>query len=497
MKNNKVGKHTMLVKRLRSITLLILCIAMLTACAPNPTQDFVTSKNDGAFESNIQETASQQSSDKTSLTRTGSFASTDGSVEYIWNIDQTIIDEPMPVVEAVPYFFTTEDARQVATVLFGDAVFYDIGPESERHYSRGELERKINLLSRYTDEDTLYELIGPYVIHSDLQKLLRSYNQQLEAAPSDDPRSICDWTFKKESYYEDDGKYGMGDGTNDQLNIATTIDNHSYYIAVDVRNKSDYQTSTISVTLGDGSSYVERELQLVELCMTEMPTQEQIDSATAEAQRSLGKMGLGEFVVAKASVSVIEAGSVPGYAIVVNAVPIIEGVPGLVGHTGITDANADLNTESYDSTYPMTYIRFVYNADGQLLSFNMYGLTEVQKVRNDNVATLSTDELFAKAQTYLSLFDSESLDAITGNNAWVLAIENDIPIESIVFKVEITGVQYGLARCDMADSDNAFYYTPALLFEGTINFYNKNTGALLDSSTVTLVTINAVDGTII
>lgn len=49
----------------------------------------------------------------------------------------------------------------------------------------------------------------------------------------------------------------------------------------------------------------------------------------------------------------------------------------------------------------------------------------------------------------------------------------------------------------MADSDDAFYYTPALLFEGTINFYNKNTEALLDSSIVTLVTINAVDGTII
>ena len=497
MKSNKHIEYKSILKRLRSTTLLMLCIAMLTACAPNPTQDFVTSKNDGAFESNIQETAPQQSSDETSLTRTGSFESTDGTVEYVWNIDQTIIDGPMPVVEAVPYFFTTEDARQVATVLFGDAVFYDIGPESERHYSRGELERKINLLSRYADEDTLYALVGPYVIHSDLQKLLRSYNRQLETAPTDVPRSICDWTFKKESYYEDDGKYGMGDGTNDQLNIATTVGGYSYCIAVDVRNKRDYQTSTISVTLGDGSSYVERELQLVELCMTAMPTQEQIDSATAEAQRSLDQMGLGEFVVARASVSVIEAGSVPGYAIVVNAVPVIEGVPGLAGHTGITDANTDLNTESYDSTYPMTHIRFVYNANDQLISFSMHGLTEVQRVRNDNVATLSTDELFAKAQTYLSLFDSESLDAITGNNAWVLAIENDIPMESIVFKVEITGVQYGLARCAMADSDDAFYYTPALLFEGTINFYNKNTGALLDSSAVTLVTINAVDGTII
>lgn len=129
--------------------LLILC------CAPNPSQNFVTSKNDGAFESNIQETAPQQNGEETALSRTGSFASTDGSVEYIWNINQTIIDGPMPVVEAVPYFFTTDDARQVATVLFGDAVFYDIGPESERHYSRGELERKINLLSRYADEDTL------------------------------------------------------------------------------------------------------------------------------------------------------------------------------------------------------------------------------------------------------------------------------------------------------------------------------------------------------
>ena len=497
MKSNKHIEYKSILKRLHCTTLLILCIAMLTACAPNPTQDFVTGKNDGAFESNIQETAPQQSSNETSLTRTGSFSSTDGSVEYVWNINQTIIDNPMPVIEAVPYFFTPEDVQQIATALFNDATFYDIGPKSESHYSIGELNRKIDLLSRYADKDTLYELVGPYVNYSDLQKLLESYKQQLETAPTNDPRRICDWSFKKESYYKDDGKYGMGDGTNDQLNITTMIDGRSYNIAVDVRNKNDYQMSSISVTLGDGKGYIEREIQLMELCMTDMPTQAQVDSAAMQAQNSLDQMDLGEFLVAKTSISVIDAGSMPRYAIVVNAVPIIERIPGLWGHTGIIDANTDLNIESYKSTYPMTYVRFIYNANCELVSFSMHGLTKLQSVKNDNVATLPIDELFTKTQTYLSLFDSESLDVITGNNAWVLSIDNNIPIESIEFKVGITGVQYGLARCDIADTDNVFCYTPALLFEGTINFYNKNTGALLDSSTVTLVTINAVDGTII
>ena len=80
---------------------------------------------------------------------------------------------------------------------------------------------------------------------------------------------------------------------------------------------------------------------------------------------------------------------------------------------------------------------------------------------------------------------------------FVLSIEKDIPEDSIELRVEITGVRYGLGRINKADHDDCFYYTPAILFEGTINFCDKNTGEVIDSVTRTLFTINAADGSII
>ena len=42
MKSNKHIEYKSILKRLPSTALLMLCIAMLTDCAPNPTQEFVT-----------------------------------------------------------------------------------------------------------------------------------------------------------------------------------------------------------------------------------------------------------------------------------------------------------------------------------------------------------------------------------------------------------------------------------------------------------------------
>ena len=107
------------------------------------------------------------------------------------------------------------------------------------------------------------------------------------------------------------------------------------------------------------------------------------------------------------------------------------------------------------------------------------------------------EELFVKAENYLSLYDSESFDGITGNNMFVVSIEKDIPEDSIELRVEITGVRYGLGRISKANGGDSFYYTPAILFEGTIYFCDKDTGEVIDSVTRTLFTINAVDGSII
>lgn len=312
---------------------------------------------------------------------------------------------------------------------------------------------------------------------------------QCETAPENPSFEICDWTLKPRSYYQDgaDGK---------KLDIITNYEGQSYSITATTNN--NYMINLLTVNLGDGTNNLIRECLSAQLRSTEEPTQEQVDAATLKAQQMLDKMGMGDFFIAESSIAVSKYESLPSYSILVKAVPVFEGISGLLGHTGVIYLNPDLTeNSSYGPSYAMTEIEFAFNADGDLVRFRMNSPVDVKVVLNDNVATLPAEELFAKAENYISLYDAESLDGITGNNRYTLSWRNDIPEDSIELKVEITDARYGLGRINKADDDDSFYYTPAILFEGTINFCDKNTGEVIDSVTRTLFTINAVDGSII
>ena len=90
----------------------ICCLAMaasifLCSCAANPEQDVVISKNDGSFDVNVVQSATQPAGQNESATQnvsyTDSFTSTDGSVQFQLSIDDTIPVQAWPVVEIVPH----------------------------------------------------------------------------------------------------------------------------------------------------------------------------------------------------------------------------------------------------------------------------------------------------------------------------------------------------------------------------------------------------------
>ena len=88
----------------------MLIVQVTSACAKNPTRDAVISKNDGSFDISVLQTVPQETGDTTDAPNTtdgqdghdvstsyeslkfeSSFFSTDGSVEFSLNIDQSII----------------------------------------------------------------------------------------------------------------------------------------------------------------------------------------------------------------------------------------------------------------------------------------------------------------------------------------------------------------------------------------------------------------------
>lgn len=473
-----------LVSKIVLTSVLIGAQLCLCSCQKAPEQS-VVSKNDGAFESNITQTVAIEGGHEISLERNNIFSSTDGSVKYTWNIGETVQEHPMPVVEVVPHFFTGDDVKNISTALFQDAVFYEASLDAQQQWSKALLQEKIRLLSGYTSEDELKKYVNGWGAYSDLQDLIQRYTIQSETAPQEDLRAKTDWALKDKSFYGDESSAG-----DQMLHITTRVDGKDYSISATVRNQRDYQVNMLEISSGDGDSYIIRELQNALLCATERPSSEQVQEAKDKALKfleNIEEMGLGSFYIADTAIKQNEYAQTPQYSIVFRAVPVLENVPALWGHTGVlndgSNVSGNLSDAYYAPVYPMTTVEICYNATGDLVSLYLDGLIEVREVKNSSVATLSFEELFARAENHLSLYDS---------NSWNVYQEGNSKLE-----VEINQMQYGLCRIAVSESEESYYYVPAVLFRGTIQTYRGDTGELINEETTTLVTINAIDGTII
>ena len=70
------------------------------------------------------------------------------------------------------------------------------------------------------------------------------------------------------------------------------------------------------------------------------------------------------------------------------------------------------NPEVYASNYYMTEATFTFNANGVLLSCEIYSPVDIVQVVNENAATLSVDDLLKRAKEHLSLSDKYHMDLL-------------------------------------------------------------------------------------
>ncbi len=149
----------------------------------------------------------------------------------------------------------------------------------------------------------------------------------------------------------------------------------------------------------------------------------------------------------------------------------------------------------------MTDACFWFSANGVLKKFELYSTIDIVNVLNENVATLSMEQLIEEAKKQLSLSDycgyglgKEILDQM----------ELDYG-EDILCNINICGLDYGLTRVKVPDTEDSYYYLPAVFFSGTIEYVGKNSGnvyassgkEIWDEQIITLLGINAIDGSII
>ena len=480
---------------------LVLCLLIsLTACAANPNSDIVINKNDGSFDANLVHSATEDKDPNATqnLVYTDDFYSTDGSVQYVFNINNTIADCNMPVVEVIPHFLTGADAKRVATVLFGDAVFYEQEPLFAPQYSQAQIMEKVSRWSEYISIDSIIALYGdnledPATVANTVKGFVQNYNELYGTAPKENPHTICDWTMKKDSYYYESADDLAGHDLskdNDAIMAVTQIDGVEYTFSVSSRNQDDYKINTITVALGSGISPENIDIRIYQasLCRTDKPTDEQMTNISEKAYQMLEEMQLGDWAIESCTVKTTYYGNIPEYIVCVHAVPVFNGVE-VIRRPQIGNLKSET---AYASNYYLTDAEFGFSVNGDLISFEMYSPVDVSSVVNENVAVMDADSLLERAKTNLELTDYYSYVS----SDWIESIQ-----EEMLCVVNVTEIDYNLTRVKAPNTDDSYYYVPAIVLYGTVEYRGKESGIVQeidsDYEPYTLLILNAVDGSVI
>lgn len=494
-------------KKSIAIFILILAVIQLCACQANPDQAAVISKNGEVFESNMHRTADDDAVSPTQITNTEEFYSTDGSVEFSMKVDHTLTAANMPVVEVEPYNLTGDDVQRIAHVLFGDAVFYERDKSSNPTSSKKQIQKNINRWSQYTNPESMISLYtdsstDPSYDISLLEKFIAQLNEEYKNAPEENPAPVCNWQLKKERYYSDLDVEIDGRDEDDDSNVIyayTEYDGFEYVLAATNHNQKNYVSNTISIGLQSAFGlHWDTAIWRAELCRTAEPTEEQVTAVRNKAEDILSEINLGNWAIKHTYVQTVFYGETPEYTIVVDAVPVLNGVSAIWGQR----TESIVSDNAFASNYSMSKIEITFSPSGDLVYFDMISPITVKEVVNTNVETLPLESLIETAKSHLKLSDCKAGYGLSRDSGLIELYEETFN-EKIICKIEISEIGIEMGRIRKADSDNSFYYVPTLVFAGTAEYYGKDSGTLYLSSNdyyetaINLVMINAVDGTVI
>lgn len=494
-------------KKIIAVLTLIITTIQLCACQANPNHNAVNSKNEGIFESNVHQSADNVDHLPTEVQSSEVFYSTDESVEFIMDIDQTFVPVNLPVFEVVPYNLTGDDVQRIVEVFFGDNVFYERDQSSNPTYSQKQIQNNIRRWSEYINPEKIMSLYidegtDPTYDINLLKTFIEQLTELYEAAPVENPDPVCNWQLKKERHYnnlalEIGGRKEADDA--DVIYAYTEYNGVEYVLAATTHNQDNYVSNSISIGLQSAFGlHWDSAIWRAELCRTEEPTEAQLSAIEAKAEDILIQMDIGEWTIKSVYTNTEYYGDIPEYTIVVDAVPEFNGV------SAVWKQNTENMTghDTVASNYPMSKIEITFSPSGDLVYFDMVSPIVYKDVINSNVAILSLDSLIETGKTHLMLSDSKAGYGLPGESGLIELYEEEFN-EKIICKVTISAISIEMGRIRKIDSDNSFYYVPVLVFEGTAEYYGKDSGTLYLSSsdyykpTINLVLVNAVDGTII
>ena len=477
-------------KKGKIFVIMGVCAAMLCGCQKTPDDAFVTSKNDGAFETAIE--SQTESANSTDVVNEGnqsvyaeSFQSADNSINYTVELTEPTEDSVLPVLQVTPETITSEMAERVARVLFGDANIYQYSSEM----SKSEIEDRILSLRKHiSNYQSLVEYYGGDEeiadrVKAEFEAKILEYESAYEQAAEEVFSTLCDWVFYPQSYYDDPSishSHEEGYDETQCIKATTTLDGLPYVYNVYNRDAKDYRIHSIYAYVND------MEVAPIEMYSTEEPSEEDIKSAIAKAEELLAQMDIGEWEIA--SSGVVTWGDYDSgknvYKIEINATPVYNGVKVTRQHQ-----LANLKSEdAYASNYYYEEVLFTFSGE-RLVEFQYKAPLEVVDEINSNVEILPFGEVInsLKAQMRLS-----SAYYYLGADMVDIAVDE---------------VELGLSRIRIKNNESDFYLVPTYTFYGNADMYDQSGEPIIiydaqgnpttEGLDVQLATINAVDGSVI
>lgn len=492
-----------------SAVCILVCIAVLAACAVNPEKggEDVPAETEAADTGSVTIPPEETVPDP-QVPYLKEFTSNDGRVNVRMDLTAQETGGIYPVVEVVPHFLSQEEVRRAAYAIFGEDVeFYECEPTltRDRKLSRSELQALLDRYAPYTDPEALLALDGVSKealdesslefyreMAADVEESLQEYTRKLETAPEENPRPVCQWTYHKESHYfydqDDPAMQSIDYEQRDAIEARVTVEGIPYIFSAQTQN-SVYKDNFIHVYINDYDNPrgLGDAVFGALLCRTAEPTREQADAAAGKAEAILSKLNLGRWAIDKCYVYSSEPagdlsdGTSIAYTICVEAVPELNGVPVINrGEFGAADGD----------NYGSPWAEFRFAPGGTLLSLTLNAPVDMTQVISEGGTSMEIGALLESAEAYLREADAHGYSMYQS-----IAYQNPDDL----WDVEITEMRHGLSRTRVRSGEAVYRYVPSVILYGTVSCKDAATGRpyIFSSGTTVCLVLNAMDGSVL
>lgn len=461
-------------KKIIAVTALLLYLFSLSACSNTETQSTQTEQTAAAA---VPEATAEQPS-ATLYEKKGVFTSTDGTVEFTWNVSEEISAENLPVVDVVVHKISDEETKHIANVLFNGAYFYEPEDAFEEEYSKAELQKKLDIWKEYANVEKMTWLY-PYRNRPDdnyisdevelVQRFLEEYTQKLNEAPTEKNDAQYDWIFRNDGFY---GKGYLAD---------------CEYSGLPYRIHSNGKQYSVYLYTGAGPGRIEEDHYRALLCRTEKPDEALLQEIQSKAEEILVKMGLGDWAIEGCTLREQNVGTEE--APVMEYDICVDFSPSYLGQATMSWNNSDFWGSQNNSMH--------FAPGGELLNFNLENIYDFHAF-SDGSSVMGMDEILTAAQKLLEQQSHTDLGMSDG----LFGTSTNVQTVKIWCKANICGLQYGLLLTQHPNHAGKMQFVPAVILHAEMEYAADEAGtdfipgeAIFGMPLRRVMAVNAIDGT--